>query len=201
MRALKKAMSNYWAVSLFCVIVGGALIYDPAFFTRMMGLFVGGLIALYGAISLLRYFIRHKTDPENASGLVTGVIFVTAGAFIMVRPDFIPKVIAVIIGIYMVISGLVNVQESLYVKGRGDNNWLRAFIPALATLLLGISLLINPLLLADATLRVLGICLLIAGIMNIGGSLFIGHSLFRRSKEAERRDKDDYDEPEFIDIK
>ena len=200
MKALKKAMSNYWAVSLFCVIVGGALIYDPAFFTRMMGLFVGGLIALYGAVSLLRYFIRHKTDPENASGLVSGVILVTAGAFIMVRPDFIPKVIAVIIGIYMVISGLVNIQESMYAKGMGDTNWPGAFIPALVTALLGITLLINPLLLADATLRVMGVCLLIAGLMNIGGSISVGRSVFRRSKEAEKRAKNNYDKTEFIDI-
>lgn len=197
MKALKRAMSNYWAVSLFCIIVGGALIYDPSFFTRMMGLFVGGLIAAYGVFSLVGYFIKHKIDPDNASGLVTGVILVTAGVFIMVRPDFIPKVIAIIIGIYMVISGVVNIQESLYTKSKGDPNWLRSFIPALVTSLLGITLLINPLLLADATLRLLGICLLIAGIMNIGGSFSVARSVFGRGKEADGGSS----KSDFIDIK
>lgn len=196
MKALKKAMSNYWAVSLFCVIVGIALIYDPSFFTRMMGLFVGGLIALYGAFSLIGYFIRHKTDPEKASGLITGVIFVTAGVFIMVRPDFIPKVIAVIIGIYMVISGVVNIQDSLEIRGMGDQNWLSSFIPALVTGLMGVSLLINPLLLTDVTLRVLGVCLLVAGVMNIGGSLSVGRSVFDRPSKKNKKSSSD-----FIDIK
>ena len=144
MESLKKAVRNYWVLSAFCIVMGGALIYRPGFFTLMVGIVVGGLMALYGAASLVRYFVGHKADPERASGLVSGVIFMAAGIFVMVRPDFIPKVISLVFGCYMLVSGVVNVQEAIYVKGRGEPNWLRAFLPALLTALLGISLLVNP---------------------------------------------------------
>ena len=202
METLKKAVRNYWVLSAFCVVMGAALIYKPGFFTRMVGLVVGGLMAVYGAVSLIRYFIRQKSDPDNATGLVSGIIFITAGVFIMVRPDFIPKVIALIFGCYMLISGVVNIQEALYVKGKGEPNWLRSFLPALLTSLVGILLLINPLLLADTTLRVLGACLLVAGVLNITGCFSIGRSVFRRVKEAEPFMTEKEEEPtEFIDIK
>ncbi len=202
METLKKAVRNYWVLSAFCVVMGAALIYKPGFFTRMVGLVVGGLMAVYGAVSLIRYFIRQKSDPDNATGLVSGIIFITAGVFIMVRPDFIPKVIALIFGCYMLISGVVNIQEALYVKGKGEPNWLRSFLPALLTSLVGILLLINPLLLADTTLRVLGVCLLVAGVLNITGCFSIGRSVFRRVKEAEPFMTEKEEEPtEFIDIK
>ena len=201
METLKKAMRNYWVLSAFCVVMGIALIYDPHFFTRVVGLIVGGIMAVYGAIALMRYFIAHKSDPENATGLVSGIIFVTAGVFIMVRPDFIPKVIALIFGCYMLISGVVNIQEALYVKSRGEAKWLRAFLPGVLTALLGVLLFINPLLLATATLRVLGVCLLAAGILNITGSFSIGRSVFKRVKDREPYNYENEDKTEFIDIK
>lgn len=195
MESLKKAVRNYWVLSAFCIVMGGALIYRPGFFTRMVGIVVGGLMALYGAASLVRYFVGHKADPERASGLVSGVIFMAAGIFVMVRPDFIPKVISLVFGCYMLVSGVVNVQEALYVKGRGEPNWLRAFLSALLTALLGISLLVNPLLIVNGAMTILGICLLVAGIMNLTGRISISRSVFRRKKEDNNGGS-----AEFIDI-
>ena len=200
MDTLKKAMRNYWLLSAFCIVMGGALIWKPGIFTDIVGLVVGGLMAVYGAVTLVRYFLRAKKDPENATGLAAGIIFVTAGVFIMVRPDFIPKVIALIFGCYMLISGVVNIQESLYVKGRGEPKWLRSFLPALLTALTGILLLINPLLLTNVTLRVLGVCLLVSGIMNISGSFSIGRSIFKRSKAVYPETELKHENAEFIDI-
>ena len=200
MESLKKAVRNYWVLSAFCVVMGIALIYEPHFFTKVVWIIVGGVMALYGVISLVRYFIKAKEDPDNAFGLATGVISCAAGVFIMVRPDFIPKVIAVVFGCYMLISGIVNIQESVYITGRGDSKWLRAFLPALLTALVGVLLLINPLVLANTTLRVLGVCLLISGIMNIGGSFSVGRSVFKRAKEEEKEALNKVNKDEFIDI-
>ena len=100
----------------------------------------------------------------------------------------------------MLISGVVNIQESLYVKGRGEPKWLRSFLPALLTALTGILLLINPLLLTNVTLRVLGVCLLVSGIMNISGSFSIGRSIFKRSKAVYPETELKHENAEFIDI-
>ena len=58
MDTLKKAMRNYWLLSAFCIVMGGALIWKPGIFTDIVGLVVGGLMAVYGAVTLVRYFLR-----------------------------------------------------------------------------------------------------------------------------------------------
>ena len=63
------------------------------------------------------------------------------------------------------------------------------------TALLGISLLVNPLLIVNGAMTILGICLLVAGIMNLTGRISISRSVFRRKKEDNNGDS-----AEFIDI-
>lgn len=197
MNKLKKAFSGFAVLSIFCIVMGIALIIDPNIFTRVVGLVVGGLIAAMGAVSLINYFIRANTDPENASGLVSGVILVISGVFIMVRPDFIPKVIAFVFGAYMLISGITNIQGAMQLKHNNSPRWTKAMLTAVLTALTGILLVINPLLLADVTFRLLGICLLVSGLTNIGGSLLTG-----RNKPDEGSYKMDgrSDGQKFIDI-
>ena len=116
MNKMKKVLGNFTVLSLFCIVMGVALIIRPDLFTRVVGLVIGGIITTMGAVALMRYFIRTKTDPDNASGLVSGVVLIVAGVFVMVRPDFIPKVIAFVFGAYMLISGITNIQGAMNLR-------------------------------------------------------------------------------------
>ncbi len=60
----------------------------------------------FGAVEFIRYFAMGKDDQSYSSSLVRGIILAAIGIFIIIRPDFIPKVIAVVCGLYMLISGI-----------------------------------------------------------------------------------------------
>lgn len=196
MNKMKKVLGNFTVLSVFCIVMGIALIIRPDFFTRVVGLVVGGVITAMGAVALLRYFIRTKTDPNNASGLISGVILVLAGVFVMVRPDFIPKVIAFVFGAYMLISGITNIQGAFALKKNNSTRWIKAMVSAGLTTLAGLMLVINPILLADVTFRLMGVCLLISGMSNIGGTLLTG----RNKKESNIRFDNRDNGQKFIDI-
>ncbi len=196
MNKMKKVLGNFTVLSVFCIVMGIALIIRPDFFTRVVGLVVGGVITAMGAVALLRYFIRTKTDPNNASGLISGVILVLAGVFVMVRPDFIPKVIAFVFGAYMLISGITNIQGAFALKKNNSTRWIKAMVSAVLTTLAGLMLVINPILLADVTFRLMGVCLLISGMSNIGGTLLTG----RNKKESNIRFDNRDNGQKFIDI-
>lgn len=172
MEYIKKMFRNYWVLSVFCVVLGIALIVNPHFFTNAIGYTVGGLLTAYGVAELIRYFVKTKESPMYATGLVLGVILCAAGIFIIVRPDFIPKIIAIIFGLYMLISGICNLQDALNLRRQGLENWRVSGIPAVITTIVGIVLVINPLFLTDAALIILGICLLISGFSNIIGCFY-----------------------------
>ena len=196
MNKMKKVLGNFTVLSVFCIVMGIALIIRPDFFTRVVGLVVGGVITAMGAVALLRYFIRTKTDPNNASGLISGVILVLAGVFVMVRPDFIPKVIAFVFGAYMLISGITNIQGAFALKKHNRTRWIKAMVSAVLTTLAGLMLVINPILLADVTFRLMGVCLLISGMSNIGGTLLTGRNKQDPNIRFDNRDNGQ----KFIDI-
>lgn len=196
MNKMKKVLGNFTVLSVFCIVMGIALIIRPDFFTRVVGLVVGGVITAMGAVALLRYFIRTKTDPNNASGLISGVILVLAGVFVMVRPDFIPKVIAFVFGAYMLISGITNIQGAFALKKNNSTRWIKAMVSAVLTTLAGLMLVINPILLSDVTFRLMGVCLLISGMSNIGGTLLTG----RNKKDPNIRFDNRDNGQKFIDI-
>lgn len=196
MNKMKKVLGNFTVLSVFCIVMGIALIIRPDFFTRVVGLVVGGVITAMGAVALLRYFIRTKTDPNNASGLISGVILVLAGVFVMVRPDFIPKVIAFVFGAYMLISGITNIQGAFALKKNNSTRWIKAMVSAVLTTLAGLMLVINPILLADVTFRLMGVCLLISGMSNIGGTLLTGRNKQDPNIRFDNRDNGQ----KFIDI-
>lgn len=196
MNKMKKVLGNFTVLSVFCIVMGIALIIRPDFFTRVVGLVVGGVITAMGAVALLRYFIRTKTDPNNASGLISGVILVLAGVFVMVRPDFIPKVIAFVFGAYMLISGITNIQGAFALKKNNSTRWIKAMVSAVLTTLAGLMLVINPILLADVTFRLMGVCLLISGMSNIGGTLLTGRNKQNPNIRFDNRDNGQ----KFIDI-
>ena len=196
MNKMKKVLGNFTVLSLFCIVMGVALIIRPDLFTRVVGLVIGGIITTMGAVALMRYFIRTKTDPDNASGLVSGVVLIVAGVFVMVRPDFIPKVIAFVFGAYMLISGITNIQGAMNLRKNSSTRWTKAMVSAVLTTLAGLLLVINPIIAVDFAFRLMGVCLLISGLSNITGTLLTGGNKQEPDIRFDNRDNGQ----KFIDI-
>lgn len=194
---VKKAFRNYWLLSIFCIVVGIVLIVKPGIFTAVLGYTIGGFLTVYGIVKLVLYFTKREDYPTN---LVSGIILVAAGIFIMVKPDFIPKVIALIFGFYMVISGVVSIQDSLNLKRSGDEQWRVSCIPAVITTIVGIIMVFNPLAPVNVAVIILGIALLVSGITNIIGCCTANSKLKKFEKLANPSRQNKYDKDDFIDI-
>ena len=197
---IKKVFRSYWVLSVFCIVLGVALIIDPNFFTDAIGYVIGGLFTAFGAVELVKYFVLSKDNPDYSSGLVRGILLAAVGIFIIVRPDFIPKVIAIVCGLYMLISGIVNIQDSLNLRRAGVESWNVSCISAGVTTAVGILLLFDPLILGETAMIVLGIALLISGVTNIFGCFTAGSKLKKVKKLMKQEYKDRPDKDHYIDI-
>ena len=154
----------------------------------------------FGAVELIRYFAMGRDDQSYSSSLVRGIILAAIGIFIIIRPDFIPKVIAVVCGLYMLISGIVNIQDSLNLRRAGVDSWNVSCISAAVTTLVGILLLFDPLILGETAMIVLGIALLVSGVTNIFGCFTAGSKLKKVNKLMKKELKDRPDKDHYIDI-
>ena len=161
MNSIKKILSNYTVVSVICIVLGIALVAKPGLLIHTLAYAVGGLIVGYGLVQI--FTILRSRGAKNLFGLdfITEVIVVLAGLFIIARPAFIPKVLALIFGVYMVISGLVGLKTAASARLGGASMVISGIV-----LIGGLALLANPFILADTAIRILGICLIISGAMN-----------------------------------
>ena len=55
MKIVKSLFKNFWILSVFCIVLGIALILDPGFFSDTIGYIIAGLLVCYGAVMLIIY--------------------------------------------------------------------------------------------------------------------------------------------------
>lgn len=101
--------------------------------------------------------------------IVSGILMVLTGAFCFMNPGQTFLSLAFIVGIVMVINGLIHAMAYFIGRGlhnKGDNNgWI--LTDALITLILGILILCNQLVVDSAIPMVFGIWMLVSGILRI----------------------------------
>lgn len=183
MQTVKNIFKNFWILSVFCIVLGIALIADPGFFSKTIGYIIAGLLTCYGVVMLIIYFTKSSEGFfENGTKLVGGLLLCAAGVFVFIQPDIISKVVAIVSGMYMLINGIVNLQGTLKMRKAGYPEWKTTGIPALITLGVGILLVLNPMMTFGFAMRLLGICLFVAGLINLIDCAIISHRLSKISK-------------------
>ena len=179
-----------------CVILGLALLISPGFFTRAISYTIGGISLGIGVLSALRFFLAGDEKGEYTSTLFRGIVLCAMGIFLIVKPDFIFKIIAIAFGLYMLFSGIVSLSDALAIR-KGSGKWQMPCVMAAITILLGIVILCDPLFTVDSAVRIMGAALLISGVTNLSGCFVGGRQLKALSKELERAEKNGGD---YIDI-
>jgi uncharacterized membrane protein HdeD (DUF308 family) len=101
--------------------------------------------------------------------IVSGILMVLTGAFCFMNPGQTFLSLAFIVGLVMVINGIIHAMAYLIGRGlhnKGDNNgWI--LTDALVTLILGILILCNQLVVDSAIPMVFGIWMLVSGTLRI----------------------------------
>lgn len=197
MSYIKKLFRNFWALSIFCIVLGIALIMKPAFFTLLAGRIIGACLLTYGIVLVGRYM--SKNNGEFSGDLAAGIIWTIIGVMILVQPFFISKIITIVFGIYMLISGIIKINENISIKNAGYSGWELGLILAILTTCMGGILLLNPLSLVGMSMFVVGIALLVAGVSNILGFLFVKKKM-KNVNVSVGKSSNNEENQDFIDI-
>lgn len=197
MSYIKKLFRNFWALSIFCIVLGIALIMKPAFFTLLAGRIIGACLLTYGIVLVGRYM--SKNNGEFSGDLAAGIIWTIIGVMILVQPFFISKIITIVFGIYMLISGIIKINENIGIKNAGYSGWELGLILAILTTCMGGILLLNPLSLVGMSMFVVGIVLLVAGVSNILGFLFVKKKM-KNVNVSVGKSSNNEENQDFIDI-
>lgn len=151
--------------SLGFVILGLFITYNPNTTFKIISNVLGGVLIAYGVIKILEYLKIKDIYTIYNSDLSLGVIAVLFGMVVIIGSNMIEAIIRVLIGIWIIYSGIMRLGIAIKLQRFNSNNkiWIPVLIIAFAMLLCGIYIVSNP----GAIMMTIGIIMVIYAVMDI----------------------------------
>ncbi len=201
MSNIKKLFSNFILLSALCVLLGLFFIIWPEGINNVISYIIGGVIILVGIMDISR-FLMTSGDPSALGPVVIirGIIFSAVGLFLILKPDFVFRVISFVFGIYMLASGSLSLYDAMRIrKHNNGEGWQATAVMASLTVIIGLVMLFAPF----TQYVVLGVMLVISGLTNVIGALS-GKKKVEKVLGITMKDDnggDDSGDRKFIDVK
>lgn len=187
MKSLIRDMKqNYIVNAVIMIILGLVLIIWPEILGNMLCYLLGGALILMGIFQLVGFLRGERLGFYNKFSATMGIVLVLLGIWVCAKPNVVLSVIPVVIGIIILIHGLMDIQYARDIRNSGAPNWWIALICALVTLGLGIFLVLNPFIMYQMTMIVIGIAMLYDGASDLVLLLFAHLA----QKDTDRRIRD-----------
>ena len=157
---LKKSGWTDIIVSLIFVIFGIMLISRPEAIVSVISILLGAIFIVMGVLKIIDYYSNGKQDNYL---IAIATVLILVGIIIMFCSNIILSVFRILIAIWIIYSGIMNLQTAIVWKDYKSRLWLLTLLLAIATIVVGIYILIN----TGAILQTIGVAILIYGLANI----------------------------------
>lgn len=157
---LKKSSWTDIVVSILFILFGIILIVKPQLIMSMVSILLGAICIIMGTLRIVDYFASGKRDNYL---LAIGIVAIIAGIIIMFCADMIASVFRILIALWIIYSGIINLQTTILWKDYQSRLWLLTLILAILTILSGIYILVTN----GSMLQITGGVIIIYGIVDI----------------------------------
>lgn len=177
------AMSQkWWALALLglCALVFGILALTwPGITVIVLAIFFGAFVLVSGIFSLAAAV--GPMDPgQRALLILLGVFDIIVGAIVLLWPGIGDLILLLLIALWALVAGALQLIAAFQQKGRGSEKWLLGLTGALAVIL-GVLLLSFPIAGVLAVILIIGIFAILIAI-----SLFaLAFTVRSRQKQAQ----------------
>ncbi len=164
-------------ISSAVILVLGLLLFFKSSVTLMgISYIFGGLIIAIGVLAIVRFISNNHSDISNQLNIVYGIICIISGIFFIEKPEIIGSIIPVVMGIGIIISSSLKIQQSFNLKSLNSSYFFWSFVTALLSLICGVVLLFNPFKGAVIITKVIGIFLVMYAILDICNTIVLKKS-------------------------
>lgn len=159
-KILKRASWSDIVVSIFFIIFGILLVSNSNAIVSMISIILGGIFVAIGIFKIIEYVSQGKED-NYLIGI--GCAAILAGIVIMFATGIILSIFRIIIGVWIIYTGIMNLQTSAVWKDFKSRLWLATVIGSVITIIAGIYILAN----SGAILETIGMLIIIYGVIDI----------------------------------
>lgn len=159
-KILKKASWSDIVISIIFIVFGVFLVTNPNTVVSMISVILGAIFIVIGVFKIFDYYSKGKQDNYM---LGIGAVAILIGIVIMFCTGIILSIFRIIIGIWIIYSGIMNMQTAIVWKDLKSRLWLLTVIFSMAVIGLGIYVLAN----SGTILETIGTIIIIYGVMDI----------------------------------
>lgn len=157
---LKRSSWTDIVISIIFVLFGVLLIAKPDETVGAISIILGIVFIAMGVLKLVEYY---TSDTKEDLLLTIALITVVLGVVILFASDAMLSVFRVILGIWIIATGIMDLQTTLVWKEVKSPYWTLAVLFSILMMLAGIVILINQ----NIVIRTTGIIIVIYGILDI----------------------------------
>lgn len=147
-------------ISMLFVILGVLLMIKPSEVMSVIYILLGMILFIMGFLKLVDYFTsKDKEDYLLTFALISTVL----GVIVLCCSDVITGIFRIVLGIWIIASGIRNFQTSLIWKEVKSGLWTITVLCALLMIIAGIVILLS----RTLAIRIVGITIVIYAVLDI----------------------------------
>lgn len=167
METLKKLKANYIVEALVMIAIGAVLIFWTEASLIIMARALAVLLVFAGVVFVISYFFHKDKSIVMSGGFAMGIIIAAIGVWIFLKPDTFTDFIPKLFGVFILISGLMNLAQTISLVSYRYSLWWISLILAVGTIGMGAFLLFNPKDAKEIAVTIIGIFLVYDGLTNL----------------------------------
>ena len=140
----------------------------------IVSIFLGILAILYSIIVFVNYFRNNSKLMNDRLSFIYGIIILVIGFVLIFRVDFLKELISFVIGIYVILTSILKLHESIVLSKNSNTKMTSAIVLAIIGIFLGILCIVGKLLFPDIIIKYIGIMLILYSIISIVNTVIIG---------------------------
>lgn len=145
------------------LVIGIILLVKPSETVRLVSIMCGVTVILLGIGAWISYFSKWK----SALLAVLGTLAIIAGIILCVKYESIISAVLFLFGLFVLVSGIVDLASAVEAKKFHFKSWIASLIISIATIVLGLLVVVNPFNSMLVLTRLLGISLIVYAVMDL----------------------------------
>lgn len=159
-KILKRSSWTDIVISLIFVLLGVLLVAKPEATVGAISIILGILFIAMGILKLIEYY---TSDTKEDLLLTIALVSVIFGVIILFASDSVLAFFRVILGIWIIVTGVIDLQTILMWKQIKSPYWTISFLLTILMIFAGIIILINQ----QIVITAVGVLIIVYGILDI----------------------------------
>ena len=169
---VKKLKWNLVFMSVLYLGLGIFLVMKPGTALNIVCYALGGVVLACAAVQLIRYFVVERGVFQSQLTLISGLVCLALGAFLLLRSDIVVSILPIVFGLFVIFDAIGRVQNALDLRRCGYDSWKGFLLLPVLSVVLGVILIANPFGAMETLVMAIGVILIVEGAINLLSALY-----------------------------